>query len=103
MKKNIFEAIPQSLPEELVEVLHSNDAVTIERIVSRGHTSPEGFWYEDSRSEFVILLSGSATITFEDKECFLKPGDYIFIPSHCKHRVTKTSKMADSVWIAVYL
>lgn len=103
MVNNLYKKIPQSLPEELVEVLHKSDSVTIERIVSRGHSSPEGFWYCDERSEFVVLLSGSATIAFEDKEESLEPGDYIFIPSRCKHRVTETSKDADSIWLTVYL
>lgn len=103
MKKNIFETIPDSLPEELIETLVSKAGVRIERIVSRGHRSSEGFWYCDEREEFVILLSGSARLLFEDKECSLKPGDYIFIPSLCKHRVEETSKSEDSVWLAVYL
>lgn len=103
MVKNIFQSIPDSLPEELIEPLLEKKGVTIERIVSRGHASPEDFWYCDDRGEFVLLISGSATVQFEDKECDLKAGDYIFIPSRCKHRVAETSEEADSIWLTVYL
>lgn len=103
MSKNLFENIPDTLPEEFMETLHKSDSVTIERIVSRGHSSPEGFWYCDDRAEFVLLLSGGAVIEFEDKEEILQPGDYILIPSRCKHRVSETSEKTNSVWLAVYL
>ena len=57
---NFFSDIPQNLPEELFETIVQSDNVTIERIVSDGHTSPQGFWYDQDQNEFVIVLKGNA-------------------------------------------
>jgi cupin 2 domain-containing protein len=65
---NLFEGIPSELPEELVEVLaEGSGKVRVERIVSKGHASPEGFWYEQSEDEFVVLLNGEAVVRFEGR------------------------------------
>ena len=39
--ENLFDAIPDSLDQEFFEELIRSDSVRIERIVSKGHTSPE--------------------------------------------------------------
>ena len=59
---NIFAQIPAELLEEHVEELVMAGAVKVERIISEGHSSPAGFWYDQERSEWVILLQGSAGI-----------------------------------------
>lgn len=101
--KNIFKEIPQHLPEELIEVLSKKDSIKIERIISRGHSSPKNFWYNQEMDEFVILLSGSAIISFDTGESFnIKKGDYLIIPAHQKHRVEKTDSKIDSIWLAVH-
>ena len=103
---NLFENIPDNLPEELVDVLTSKggDGIRIERIVSRGHSSPSGYWYDQDRNEFVVLLKGSAGLRFEGCEdtVVLKPGDWINIPAHGKHRVEWTDPNQDTVWLAVH-
>lgn len=38
----------------------------IERIISHGHASPEGFWYDQGQSEWVVVLKGAARLQFED-------------------------------------
>ena len=43
---SLFEGIPENLPQELFETICTAGNVKIERIVSRGHFSPEGFWYD---------------------------------------------------------
>src|SRR4029077_19627795 len=63
--QNIFSNIPSNLPDELFETLVKSDNVHIERIVSNGHASPEGFWYDQDQQEFVILLRGAARLRFE--------------------------------------
>jgi cupin 2 domain-containing protein len=40
---NLFVGLPTRLPEELVTTLLEANDVRIERIVSHGHASPEGF------------------------------------------------------------
>ena len=101
---NIFDRIPANLPDELVERIAGGGNVTIERIVSRGQASAEGFWYDQNRDEFVILLAGAAGLLFEGDESVvvLKPGDYLDIPAHQKHRVAWTSPDEETVWLAVH-
>ena len=103
-QKNIFDDIPTSLPEEIIEVLANKGSVRIERIISKGHASPEGFWYNQKEDELVLLLSGSAELLFadEDRVVELLPGDYILIPSHQRHRVMATDPDEESVWLAIY-
>jgi len=47
--KNLLKNIPQSLPDELFETLVKTDTIHIERIISKGHSSPEKSWYERAR------------------------------------------------------
>ena len=61
MKMNLFENIPESAPEEVLTELLSAEGVRIERIVSFGQASPEGFWYDQIEDEWILLLEGSAT------------------------------------------
>ena len=100
---NIFEAIPADLPEELFEPLVDNSAVRIERIVSRGHTSPPSGWHDQAQNEWVIVLKGQAVVAFEQGESVtLKAGDFLAIPAHSRHRVEWTPQDVDTVWLAVH-
>jgi cupin 2 domain-containing protein len=101
---NLFADLPPDLPDELVERLGGVGAVRIERIVSRGHASPDGFWYDQDESEWVVLLSGGAGLRFEDCEdvLALRPGDYVEISAHRRHRVEWTNPDEDTVWLAVF-
>jgi cupin 2 domain-containing protein len=101
---NLFEGIPAALEEELVERIAGGEGVRIERIVSRAHASPEGFWYDQDEEELVVLLKGSACLRFEGErgEVTLGPGDYLRIPAHARHRVEWTDADADTVWLAVF-
>lgn len=102
MVGNLCENLPDTLPEELTTVLAGNDAVKIERIVSDGHQSEKGFWYDQGQNEWVLLVSGSAVLEFEDRKQELKPGDYVLIPAHQKHRVNSTATTEKTVWLAVF-
>lgn len=103
MSKNIFQDIPKPTKEEFFEILASKKEVKIERIVSYGHTTKDFEWYEQEGDEWVILLSGEAIISFDDKEDIkLKAGDYINIPAYKKHRVSWTKENQESVWLAVH-
>ena len=102
-QKNLFENIPQEIPDEIFEVLVSNPGVTIERIVSKGHCSPDNFWYDQERNEWVLLLQGHARVQFfEEATVALQPGDCITIPAHCKHRVAWTDPDEETIWLAVF-
>jgi len=99
-----FHGIPAALPDELMETLRGGREFRIERIVSRGHASPPGFWYDQDEGEWVILLSGAARILFEGEAepVRMGPGDYLDIPAHCRHRLDWTDPDRDCVWLAVF-
>lgn len=100
---NIFDAIPADLPEELFDSLVDSSAVRIERIVSRGHRSPQSGWYDQPQNEWVIVLKGQAVLAFDQGESVtLKAGDFIAIPAHRRHRVEWTSQDIDTIWLAVH-
>lgn len=100
--KNIFDQIPECASEEhMMELLAAGD-IRIERIVSFGQATPEGFWYDQAESEWVVLLEGSAQLRFEDRLVDLAPGDWLNIPSGCRHRVEKTDENGRTVCLAVF-
>ena len=103
MKGNLFEGISDRLPEERFEELVSGKAVTVERIVSRGHASPETGWYDQPRHEWVLVLQGRGAVAFEEgEEVTLGPGDHLLIPAHRRHRVAWTNPDEATVWLAVH-
>ncbi len=100
---NIFQAIPDVLPEELMERLVDGEHVRVERIVSRGHRSPATGWYDQHQNEWVIVLQGGAVLSFEGQAPVrLGKGDYINIPAHRRHRVEWTDPESDTIWLAVH-
>ena len=102
---NIFEHIPEFIPEEISESIIDNSTVKIERIISKGHTSPENGWYNQEMNEWVILLEGEAEIEFEDnqeKSVYLTRGSYLFIPKNKKHKVIYTSVEPPCVWLTIF-
>jgi len=101
---SLFEGLPADLPEELFDTLCSTESVKIERIVSRGHASPEGFWYNQDRNEFVLVVQGRAGLKIEgeDDMVVLEAGDYLNIGTHVKHRVEWTDAECETIWLAVH-
>jgi cupin 2 domain-containing protein len=101
---NLFSDIPEHLPEELVQTLVAAASVRIERIVSHGHASPDGFWYDQDQHEWVVLLKGAARVCFEGDEqpVELGPGDIMHIPAHRRHRVVWTTPDEPTIWLAVH-
>lgn len=103
MEGNMFAGLPDALPEELFEEILSGRGVTVERIVSRGHTTPAQEWYDQPRHEWVLVLQGCGVVAFEEGEAItLKPGDHLLIPARRRHRVAWTDPDAATVWLAVH-
>ena len=94
---NLFD-IPEQLPEqELTEILLTGKT-RIERIVSNGQTSG---WYDQSEDEWVCVLQGVGELTYADgSKQRLHEGDSVYLPAHCRHRVSYTSKPC--VWLCVF-
>lgn len=105
--RNVFEAVPEraaAAPAEFVEHLAGGDGARVERIVSHGHASPPGFWYDQPQTEWVLLVTGRARLRFHpDRILELEPGDHLVIPAHERHRVEWTDPDCETVWIAVFL
>ncbi len=108
MKQNLYSDIPEDFPEkipdEFVEILASNNNARIERIVSRGHATPPGEWYDQDENEYVLLISGGAKLSFgnSSEPLELNAGDFLVIPAHKRHRVEWTAPEKDTVWLAVF-
>lgn len=102
MASNLFEDWPSSLSQEVFTDLLKTDNVRIERIISKGQTSPEKGWYQQEQGEWVIVLQGKAELTFEDQIKTLEQGDYLNIPAGVKHKVSYTSSEPECVWLAVF-
>jgi cupin 2 domain-containing protein len=99
---NLFHDIPEDLPSELIEILARNGQIRIERIVSHGHASDPDFWYDQASNEFVLIIQGKAQLGFERHTIDLKPGDYLTIHAHQKHRVIWTDPNQPTIWLAVH-
>ena len=88
---NLFTPLPEAVDHEEIEELLRRDNIRVERILSRGQTSPETGWYDQEESEWVVVLQGAGEITFEDGERVrLEPGGHVNIPAHRRHRVSWT-------------
>jgi len=101
---SLFENIPAELPDEIFETICAAERVKIERIVSNGHASPEGFWYDQEGNEFVLVVKGSAGLKVEGEDDIvtLKTGDYFNIEPHVRHRVEWTDVSCETIWLAVH-
>lgn len=102
-KKNIFAGLPENMPEEIFESIIESKDFLLEKIISDGHNSPQNFWYDQEKNEFVMLMRGSAKIIYDDGKSFsLSAGEYLIIPAHQKHRVEETDKNQKTIWLALH-
>ena len=104
---NIFAGVHAagSCGDEEVSQILARPGFKIERIVSTGHASTSGFWYDQAWDEWVMILKGAARLRFQNEADAraLAAGDYVFIPAHARHRVDWTSDDEPAVWLAVHL
>ncbi len=99
--KNLLRALPEDIPEEIFTEIVATDRIRIERIISNGHATEPGRWYNQESNEWVLVLSGSGTIEYESGELVeLKVGDHLLLPRGVKHRVARTD--APTIWLAVH-
>ena len=91
-------------PGEVTEVLLETEDLRLERIVSDGHATPPGDWYDQEAHEWVLLLKGSAGLRFAGEPGIrvMRPGDALHIPAHLRHRVEWTESGMKTIWLALH-
>lgn len=100
---NLFDAIEPPFENEIFEDLLISENIRVERILSAGHTSPEGSWYDQSENEWVLVLQGAGVIEYENGEKLkLDKGQFVNIPAHTKHRVEWTEPKQTTIWLAIF-
>jgi cupin 2 domain-containing protein len=101
---NLFAHLPPAGRDEAFEELLHRPGMRIERIVSSGHATPAGEWYDQEWDEWVLLLAGSAGLLLEGEAepRTLVPGDYLLLPAGCRHRVAWTDRQVQTVWLALH-
>ena len=101
---NLLAPLPPRQAGEHLDRLIDGPNFRIERIVSTGQASAPGFWYDQPDDEFVVLMAGAARLHFADGDLRfdLRPGDWVEIPAHARHRVEWTQADPPTVWLAVH-
>ncbi|UOG17579.1 cupin domain-containing protein [Acinetobacter sp. PK01] len=100
---NIFDSLPKDLSVEVSEEIIHALTIRIERIVSKGHSSPDKGWYDQDENEWVMVVEGKAILEFEGgSKRELSTGDYINIPAHVKHKVVQTDPNQITIWLAIF-
>jgi len=103
--KNLFDAkdAQASLPEVTESILHG-ESFRLERIISCGHATAPGAWYDQEWDEWVAVLQGEGTIAYADGRCVdIRRGEWEFIASHTRHRVVRTSSDPPCIWLALHV
>jgi len=103
-KENLFHISGNGTREsEVFETLLKTGDLLVERIISHGQATATGEWYDQDQDEWVVLLTGKASIRFSPGEIIeLLPGDYLFIPAHQRHRVESASADPECIWLAIH-
>jgi cupin 2 domain-containing protein len=101
---NLFRHLPEMEIEEIFETLLDAQHFKLERIISSGQRTPPGEWYDQNANEWVILLSGEAGLLFEGEvePERMRPGDYVHILAHQRHRVEWTDPEQKTIWLALH-
>jgi cupin 2 domain-containing protein len=102
---NFFSGLAEAARDgEEFRPLVEHAGVRIERIVSKGHVTLPGEWYDQPQAEWVLVAEGAAELTLAepDEIVRLERGDTFFIPARRRHRVSWTDPGCATVWLAVH-
>jgi len=102
---SLFADLPERAEDEEVKVLLERSGLRLERIVSHGHASPPGYWYDQDDGEWVMVIRGRARLRVEGEteDRSFGPGDYMYLAPHVRHRVTWTAPDTPTVWLALFV
>lgn len=102
---NLLTLEPAARDAEVTRMIVAGKGVRLERIVSHGQASPDGFWYDQAEGEWVAVLTGRARIRIADQAdaIALGPGDTLLLPARCRHRVEWTDPDQPTVWLALFV
>jgi cupin 2 domain-containing protein len=102
---NLLSSQPSAFDAEVSETVVTAQGIRMERIVSLGQASPEGFWYDQKEAEWVMVLTGGARLTIagESEDRDLGPGDAMYLPVGCRHRVAWTDPTRPTIWLALFV
>lgn len=102
MNPNFFDTTKLGYLDEDFTTFFETSQVKIERIVTRGQTSPKNFYYDQEDGEWVLILEGEAELSFSDKTSVtLKKGESLYLPPHQRHRVSTVSDYV--LWLAIFI
>ncbi|MEL6725444.1 MAG: cupin domain-containing protein [Pseudomonadota bacterium] len=100
----LVEELPEPAADEAVQVIWQTPNMRVERIVSYGHASEDGVWYDQSDDEWVMVLTGEGVLEIDGdpQQRTLGPGAAISLPAHTRHRVVSTAADEPTVWLAIH-
>ncbi|MGZ8095103.1 MAG: cupin domain-containing protein [Methylosarcina sp.] len=103
--QNIFTNIPDQLKDEFFDTILKRKNLHVERIISRGHSTPPGQWYDQAWDEWILLIQGQATLLYEKNTQIISmtAGDHLLIPARTRHRVEWSHPEMDTIWLAIHL
>ena len=101
---NLFQARCPEPGAEIKRQLAAGNGWTLMLINSNGFVSPEGEWFDQAESEWVLVLRGSARLRLSspDRLFDLSAGDHLMIPPHQRHRLDRTDPDPGTLWLALY-
>jgi cupin 2 domain-containing protein len=102
---DLLAGLPAAGPAEHFATLLERPGLRIVRIVSHGHATADGEWFDQADDEWVIVVSGSAELRIagENAPRALRPGGYAFLPAGCRHRLEATDPDGPTVWLAIHM
>lgn len=91
--------VPSPTEGERLERVAEVANVVIEHIVSPA--SDTAVDYDQAQDEWVLVLSGRATLDIDGEHCELTAGDWVLLPSRVPHTLARTD--AGTRWLAVHV
>lgn len=101
---NLFQAECPNPGTEIKRQLAAGAGWTLMLINSNAFISPEGEWFDQAASEWVVVLRGSAQLRLSSPERLLdlRAGDHLMIPPHQRHRLERTDPHPGTLWLALH-